>query len=158
MAAGRPSDYKEEYAEQARKLCLLGSIDEELADFFECSVSTLNNWKQAHPEFMESIKQGKQIADANVVDRLYKKAMGYSCPETKIVSYEGQVTDQVDIVKHYPPDATAAIFLLKNRQPKKWRDRQEIDNTSSDGSMATYSPEDYAKAQCALKGKYKDMD
>lgn len=32
---GRPSGYKPEYAEQARKLCLLGATDQEIADFFE---------------------------------------------------------------------------------------------------------------------------
>jgi hypothetical protein len=30
--------------------------------------------------------------------------------------------------KHYPPDVTACIFWLKNRQPEKWRDvhRHEV--------------------------------
>ena len=46
---------KRAYAEQARKLCLLGT-DAELADFFEVSESTINNWKFDYPEFSESIK------------------------------------------------------------------------------------------------------
>ncbi len=33
----RPTKYQEAYAEQARKLCLLGYTDAELADFFEVS-------------------------------------------------------------------------------------------------------------------------
>lgn len=36
----RPTKYQEAYAEQARKLCLLGYTDAELADFFK-SVSQL---------------------------------------------------------------------------------------------------------------------
>ena len=28
--------------------------------------------------------------------------------------------------KHVPPDVRAAIFYLKNRRPKNWKDRQEI--------------------------------
>ena len=40
--SGRPTKYKEEYAEQAYKLCLLGAKDKEMADFFQVSLSTLN--------------------------------------------------------------------------------------------------------------------
>ena len=34
MSAGRPTDYKPEFADQARKLCELGATDQELGDFF----------------------------------------------------------------------------------------------------------------------------
>jgi len=68
---GRPTKYKEEYAEQAYKLCLLGHIDDELADFFEVDVSTIHRWKLEHEEFRDSIKKGKEIADGNVVQSLY---------------------------------------------------------------------------------------
>lgn len=120
---GRPSRYKAEYAEQARKLCLLGATDEALADFFAIAVSTLNKWKKDHPEFMESLKSGKQIADANVAQSLYNRALGYTTTETKIATFEGQITDTLDVDKHYPPDPTSAIFWLKNRQPSMWRDK-----------------------------------
>lgn len=53
----RPTKYQEAYAEQARKLCLLGYTDAELADFFEVSEATINNWKLEYPEFLESIKR-----------------------------------------------------------------------------------------------------
>ena len=78
MPAGRPSDYRDEFPELAYKLCLLGAIDRELADFFEVSEQTINAWKEAHPEFLESLKRGKRYADANVADRLYRRATGYS--------------------------------------------------------------------------------
>lgn len=120
---GRPTRYKSEYAEQARKLCLLGAIDKEIADFFGVSVATLNTWKTAHPEFLESLKAGKQIADANVAQSLYNRALGYTTKETKIASFEGRITDTLDVDKHYPPDPTSAIFWLKNRQPALWRDK-----------------------------------
>lgn len=32
---GRPSDYKDSFPDQARKLCCLGATDQELADFFD---------------------------------------------------------------------------------------------------------------------------
>lgn len=119
---GRPSRYKAEYAGQAAKLCKLGLTDKELADFFEIAESTLNNWKQAHPEFMESLKGGKQLADAEVAAKLFHRATGYEHPEDDIRTVNGEIVI-TPTTKHYPPDTTAAIFWLKNRQPSRWRDK-----------------------------------
>lgn len=129
-AIGRPSKYREEYAEQVYKLCLLGATDEETADFFGVAVSTLYLWVQEHTAFSESRKRGKEEADGNVADRLYQRAMGYTHPEEKIFQYEGEPV-RVDTLKHYPPDTTAAIFWLKNRQPQHWRDRKEHEHNHS---------------------------
>ena len=129
---GRPSKYQDEYAEQARKLCLLGATDAELADFFEVEESTLNNWKNAHPEFLESIKKGKLQADADVADRLYQRAMGYEHPEVDIRVISGEIV-QTPIRKVYAPDPTAAIFWLKNRQRTKWRDKVETELSGPNG-------------------------
>ena len=126
-AMGRPSSYRGEYAEYARKLCRLGSTDESLADFFEVSVATLNRWKHAHPEFMESVKIGRTLADAEVVDSLYRRACGYSHAATKFVTHKGIITDREEYVKHYPPDTQACIFWLKNRRPDLWREKVEIE-------------------------------
>ena len=124
---GRKSEYRIEYADQALKLCLLGATDKELAEFFYVSEQTLNKWKKDYPEFLESLKKGKNIADANVASRLYNRAIGYSCKATKFATSEGKITDSKEYIEHYPPDTTAAIFWLKNRQPEKWRDKKEVD-------------------------------
>ncbi|EBR3965970.1 terminase [Salmonella enterica] len=124
----RPTKYQEAYAEQARKLCLLGYTDAELADFFEVSEATINNWKLEYPEFLESIKKGKAVADAEVSDRLYQRAMGFVDPDIDIRVIENQIVE-TPLEKHYPPDTTAAIFWLKNRQKDKWRDKQEVEHT-----------------------------
>lgn len=123
---GRPSLYRAEYAEQARKLCLLGATDKELADFFGTSEQTINAWKIAHPIFLESIKSGKCQADANVADRLYQRALGYEHPEVDIRVVAGEIV-QTPITKIYAPDPVSAIFWLKNRQKEKWRDKIDVD-------------------------------
>lgn len=128
--AGRPTEYKESYNRQVEKLCLLGSTDKDIADFFEVSETTINNWKLKHPEFLESIKKGKISADATVASRLYKRAIGYEHDEDKIFNNQGEPLI-VPTTKHVQPDTTAAIFWLKNRQPAKWRDKQELDITVS---------------------------
>lgn len=123
---GRPSKYQPEVAEQAYKLCMLGATDKEMADFFGVAESTLNLWKKEHKEFSESLKRGKVLADANVANRLYQRAMGYEHPEDKIFNDNGEPLI-IPTVKHYPPDSVAAIFWLKNRRKDQWRDKQDVD-------------------------------
>ena len=126
MPAGRPTKFKPEYVDQAYNYCLLGATDIEMATFFDVDEKTLNVWKHKHPEFRQSLKDGKQNADANVGKALYQRATGYSHKEDKIFQHEGEPII-VPTTKHYPPDATSMIFWLKNRQSGKWRDRQEYD-------------------------------
>lgn len=137
---GRPTDFKKEYCEQAEKLCKLGATDKELADFFGVTEQTVNNWKNSQPKFFESIKAGKTMADANVADRLYQRAMGFEhdSEEIKVVSDgrgEGSSVERVPVRKIYPPDTVAAIFWLKNRQKDKWRDKAEVDHTTKGESI-----------------------
>lgn len=132
---GRPSKYDPKYEKQAFKLALLGSTDKDLANFFEVSEATINNWKIEHPAFLESIKKGKEEADAKVVKSLFKRATGAVIPDSYPVKKSkkteaGEETETVEFIpmkKHLPPDVTAQIFWLKNRQPEKWRDSHSID-------------------------------
>lgn len=131
---GRPTKYREEYAEQAYKLCLLGATDKEMADFFGVDESTIIEWRKVHEQFSQSITRGKMIADANVADRLYQRALGYSHNAVKIFMPAGAESPvYADYVEHYPPDTPAASLWLRNRQPAKWRDKQEHEHTGKDG-------------------------
>ena len=123
-ARGRPTKYRAEFAEQARRLALLGQTDAEMAAFFGCSEASFHRWKKVHKDFCESIKAGKADADSKVADALYQRAIGYSHPDTHISNYQGKITAR-PLTKHYPPDTAAAFIWLKNRQPDKWRDRIE---------------------------------
>lgn len=127
---GRPSSYNEETAaticRHAYKLSLLGSTDKQVADFFDVSEQTLNTWKNVHPEFLESLNKGKDEADARVAQSLYRRALGYKHKAVKMFNHQGEIV-QKEYIEHYPPDTTAGIFWLKNRQSGKWRDKTETD-------------------------------
>lgn len=122
----RPTKYKAEFSELAYNYCLLGADDSDLARFFEVAESTINKWKLDHSQFSESIKKGKDQADAEVAARLHKRALGYEHEEVEL-KVIGKDIIHVPLVKHYPPDTTAAIFWLKNRQKGKWRDKTETE-------------------------------
>lgn len=121
---GRPTKYKDEYAKQAFKLCLLGFTDEKLATFFEVDIATINRWKHDHPAFCDSLHAGKDAADAEVAHSLYQRAVGYVAPDTKFATHEGVITDEKEYEKHYPPDYQAARLWLMSRQPGLFVDRQ----------------------------------
>jgi len=122
----RPSSYKKEYAAQAIHLTKLGAIDKDLASFFGVSEVTINAWKEKQPEFLKSLKKGKEDADNMVKQSLFKRATGYSHSEDKIFNNNGEPLI-VPTIKHYPPDPTSCIFWLKNRDKENWRDKPDGD-------------------------------
>ncbi len=124
---GRPTKYRDEYAEQAYKLCLMGYTDKKLADFFDVAESTINEWKLDHHEFSESLSRGKDIADAEVAFKFYRRACGYRYTETKttkVICENGQelIAEIIEHKKEIPADVGAGKVWLSNRQPKYWRD------------------------------------
>jgi hypothetical protein len=125
---GRPSSYKPEYAAQAEKLCKLGATDIEIADFFGVERTTVWRWSQAHEEFCNALKAGKEVADERVERSLYARALGYTHDAVKIFNANGEAL-VVPYREHVAPDTTACIFWLKNRKPGEWRDKQDIEHS-----------------------------
>lgn len=104
-----------------------GLTDKQISKNIGISESTLNDWKKKFPEFSESLKQSKEIADRQVENALHKTALGFYYEED-------MVTNQGDVVrvkKYSKPNTTAQIFWLKNRKPADWRDKQEIEQTNT---------------------------
>jgi hypothetical protein len=131
MAGGRPTDYKSEFANEAKGLCEQGATDKELAEYFGVSDRTINRWKVEFPEFRQSLKAGKDAADDRVEASLYHRAVGYSHEAVKIfMPANAPAPVYAPFTEHLPPDTTAAIFWLKNRRPAEWRDKQDIELTT----------------------------
>lgn len=153
----RPTKYDPAFPEQARKLCLLGATDLEIADFFEVSVASLYRWKNEHPKFCEALKEAKAEADKRVEESLYQRALGYSHEAVKIFNNSGEIVT-AKYREHYPPDTTAAIFWLKNRQPERWRDKTEVEHSHrvdqmSDDELARIAGLPAASGQRAVAPK-----
>lgn len=132
-----PSSYRADYAEQARKLCLLlGADDQELARFFDVPLDMLCEWLAAVPEFAAAVRAGRTLADADVADRLHRRALGYTHEAVRIFSHQGKALE-VAYTEHYPPDTAACLFWLKSRQPDRWRERSEDDQPKPAEMMAS---------------------
>ena len=107
-----------------------GLTDEQIAKNMGVSVSTLNNWKNMHPDILESLKRGKEVVDRQVENALLKRALGYEYEEVKEKFEDGEITERTVTKKEVVPDTTAQIFWLKNRKPDKWRDKPAYEDTS----------------------------
>ena len=153
---GRPSLYDKIDKAKLKALYLDGKTDAEIADIFGVTRRTIVNWRKKNPEFVLALnEEWKKAADDRVERSLYERACGYSHPETKAQWVESELQDEAgewhkvgrweyaELTKHYPPDATSMIFWLKNRQPTKWRDKQEID---IGGTVTTELPAEDRKA------------
>ncbi len=132
IGTGRPTLYRPELCEMARRLALLGLTDAEIAGVFAIGVITLSRWKQNYPEFRQAIARGGVVADANVAESLYHRAIGYEHLATKIFMPPGaEEPVYAPYVEHYPPDTHAALAWLARRQPGLWRERQQVGLTGS---------------------------
>lgn len=133
---GRPTKYKPELCLTVEYMARAGLIDAEISRAIGVSESTLNDWKNKYPEFLESLKRGRDEPDSAVEQSLYKRAMGMVMKEEVIEEVEGADTPgrKKTVYKQIPPDATAMIFWLKNRKPKEWRDKQVMEHEVGEDS------------------------
>lgn len=155
---GRPTKYKDEFAEQAFKLCsVMGADDKKLAEFFEVEEKTINNWKIEHEEFLQSIRKGKDLHDSNNVEAsLLKRALGYKVLKKKFATHEGSISDEVEYEEEIPPDTRAITLWLTNRNPERWKVKTVVENESSEDSqivdeLENQNPDTLKKLRDSLK-------
>lgn len=132
---GRPSKKNNLDLRMVEVLYSLGLTDSQVGKVFDVSEVTIHAWKKDQ-KFLEARRKGKEVPDKEVEVSLYKRATGYTYPDTDIRVISGRII-RTPITKHCPPDPTSMIFWLKNRKKEEWRDRQEVGLTEADGTPLT---------------------
>lgn len=87
-------------------------------------------YKDKYSEFSDALKKGKEVADIEVENALFKRAIGYKYKEVikEVKEIDGKKSTYVkEVIKEMPGDVGAQIFWLKNRKSSKWKDKQDID-------------------------------
>lgn len=124
-----------------------GLTDKQIAkEKLDISPTTFYDWKNRFPEFENALKRSKEIVDTEVENSLEKSAKGYYVTikkpiKVKRVLVENGVRKEYEEIKmveeeqYIPPNVTAQIFWLKNRRPKKWRDKPEEDKAGGTTEM-----------------------
>ncbi len=126
-------------------LAVEGKTDEQIADILGITVRTFHRWKKKYSSLLDSLKEGKSVADAKVTKSLYNRAVGNIVIKHKKIIVEmdedgNQKPAKVETTEDpIPPDTTAAIFWLKNRRPDIWRDRQDVKVDSDEWVSALQS-------------------
>jgi len=132
---GPASSFNPDNCKLAYKFCMLGATNEDLARIFEVAVSIVGNWLREFPDFKEAVNKGRAVADADVAERLFERATGYSCEATRYFqSPDGP--QPVKFMKHYAPDTAACIFWLSNRRRDLWREKIEHEHRMSTDMVA----------------------
>ena len=109
----RPTKYEQRFCEEVVEHMKDGASLTSFAAEINVARSTINEWMDANPEFSEAVKRGKAKCAA------WWEKQGRS-----------GATGNKDI------NPTLVIFGLKNMAAEDWREKQEIDHRSTDGSMS----------------------
>lgn len=138
---GPKSKFNDKVRETILRLLKEGKTEAQIADIVGVCTKTISNWKGKHQELLHAVNESKLVADELVEISLYRRALGYTHPEEKVFLDKGEiVTHQTQ--KHYPPDTQAAMFWLRNRQPKRWKEKTEGDvNVNNNVSLSSLSDE-----------------
>lgn len=113
MPAGRPTDYRPEYCEAVIEHMKEGASLTSFAASVNCARSTINEWCDKNPEFSEAVKAAKA-----------------HCATWWETQGRLGATGQANV------NPTLVIFGLKNMAGEDWREKQDVNHTSSDGSMS----------------------
>jgi hypothetical protein len=97
-----------------------GLTDEQISENIGISTRTLYRWKLQHCQICQALKKGKDAADREIENALFKRAKGYDFTEIRVKYKSGTEIERTEITKHIPGDTTAQIFWLKNRKPDFW--------------------------------------
>lgn len=107
-----------------------GLTNDDIAHNIGISKDTFYKWIKEFPDFADSVKVNKEVADRVVENALYKSATGYECDEvSEEFDEDGVLVNKKITHKTITPSVTAIIFWLKNRKPAEWRDKQQLDVT-----------------------------
>jgi hypothetical protein len=120
-----------------RGWALQGSTDEEMFNALGVSKDTYYKWKKEKPEFREAIKKGKYESNGEILNSAFKQASGYYQSVTEPMKVRDVMgAEEIQLItydKFIPANNTMAIFMLKNRMPAQYKDKQDINHSGNIG-------------------------
>lgn len=104
-----------------------GKSDKQIAAALRVPVSVFSHWIEQNPKLRKGLESSRVAVEALAENALLELSLGYSHPEVKVFynAKEDMIVEHT-ITKHYPPNIAALQFLLKNINPEKWKERQEL--------------------------------
>ena len=107
-----------------------GLTNADIAYNMDVRPETFSRWLSAHPQINQALKRGRVPVSRKLENSLIKKALGFEYEEvTTEIWVDAAGKERKKAMKHSRyslPDTTAAIFLLKNYKPEKYRNYNEM--------------------------------
>ncbi len=124
-----------------------GLSQEQIAKNLGINKKTLQKWRQKYPEFKAALVKGKDVADREVENALFKSATGFEYEEItweKTWNKELKEFEMIEskrVRKFVPPVPVSGFFWLKNRKPDTWRDVKDV-NVTGQLTFKVQAPEE----------------
>lgn len=122
------------HPDHAKALAMRGFTNKEIAAELKIHESTIQDWIKKYPEFSESIKVGKEPANAKVENAIFKSCVGYFVDEKRAVvvgTGEYATVETVTETRFIPPSFQSQRYWSKNRMGDRWRDVQEVEHSGT---------------------------
>lgn len=128
MQRGRKSKREdiENNLEKIKEWVGKGLTEKQIAKNLGMAYSTFNKYKKENVEFSELLKKGRKKPVEELENALYSSALGFTqkvkkAMKIKKIEYEdGKKKKEIETIEYYeeevyyPPNCTAAIYLLKH--------------------------------------------
>jgi len=115
------------HPDRARRIIQAGFPRSEVAKQFGIEVDRLKIWESGYPAFAAAMAGRRLEDDFNVVDALYRRAVGQGAKRTvKTVTKADGAVETHETLEELLPDVTAQKFWLVNRQREHWQERHEV--------------------------------
>lgn len=130
---GRPSVYEDRikpYLPQIHEW-IQEKSENQIAKILGVSISAWRKYREAHPEFKEALKHGRDDLVKTLYSTLIKKAQGFQYTEAKTVEEldaNGNliITRKETYTRTALPDVAALHLLLKNYDRENWADNPQM--------------------------------
>lgn len=112
--------------EKVFQLAQRGLIDQEIYEFLGISKNCFYQNLKKKPELKEALEKGREKSVDSVENALFKIAIGYEYEEIHktVKQVDGKDTKEIKTVKkQVKPEVAAIIFILTNRRPEKWKNK-----------------------------------
>lgn len=107
-----------------------GLTNEDIAQNMGVTAKTLRDWRSKYSAISAAIKKGREPVVRVLENALIRKAKGFEYEEqTVTIKMDSKGNKVPHVVKHKRyslPDTGALIFLLKNYEPNKYRNYNDL--------------------------------
>jgi len=128
MRTGNRTAYKPEFVELVEKRASEGYLNFEIAKSLGVSPAGFSKYLKVYPELKEALDRGRQIPTAKIERALYKRALGYEAEDVEAyIDSDNRLIKARKLKRHIPGDVGAMTFWLKNKKPKVWADKKQLE-------------------------------